>query len=415
MFTRFRTGPMLAAASLALAVSSTAVAKPYKGAELYTPQGYLHGRIEVRMRMARGSGILSTFFTYKDGSEQSGAFWEEIDIEVFGKDNARTWQSNIITGMGTRDTSEQDHTVDVSLADGYHTYALEWTPDYVAWSFDGKEVRRTTGEQVRALTSPQSLRFNTWASDVVEWVGPFDDSVLPQHQFVNWIKYYRYNNGSFELAWQDEFDSLDGSRWSKADWTFDGNRVDFDPQNVTVKDGTLVLSLTREGQTGFTGAVPRDEGTEPGTGAGAGAGGADAAATSSGSGAGGADAAATSSGSGAGGADAAATSSGSGAGGADAAATSSGSGAGGADAAATSSGSGVGGTGTAATTSSGGDGAPGEGGGLGGIVPDDGSSDGGCGCVVAGASATASSWAATLAVGLSAALAMRRRRSRSRR
>ncbi|WP_437805653.1 family 16 glycosylhydrolase [Sorangium sp. So ce1078] len=382
MLTKFRAGLMLAAASLAIAVSSTAIAKPYKGAEVYTPQGQLHGRIEVRMRMARGSGILSTFFTYKDGSELSGAFWEEIDIEVFGKDNARSWQSNIITGMGTRVTSEQVHTADVSLADGYHTYGLEWTPDYVAWSLDGREVRRTTGAQVGTLRNPQSLRMNTWSSDVTEWVGPFDDSVLPQHQFINWIKVYRYNNGNFELAWQDEFDSLDGARWSKADWTFDGNRVDFDPQNVTVKDGTLVLSLTREGQVGFTGAVPRDEDTEPGTGAGAGSGGAGTASASSGGGAGGAGTASASSGGGDGGAGTVSASSGGGAGGA----------------------------GTVTSSSGGGD-APGEGGGIGGTLPDEGISDAGCGCVAAGASATPSSWAAALAVGLSA-LAMRRRRTR---
>ncbi|WP_437475764.1 family 16 glycosylhydrolase [Sorangium sp. So ce1014] len=385
MFTKFRAGLMLAAASLALAVSSTAVAKPYKGAELYTPQGVLHGRIEVRMRMARGSGILSTFFTYKDGSELSGAFWEEIDIEVFGKDNARGWQSNIITGMGTRVTSEEVHPTDVSLADGYHTYGLEWTPEYVAWSFDGREVRRTTGAQVGTLKNPQSLRMNTWSSDVTEWVGPFDDSVLPQHQFVNWIKVYRYSNGGFELAWQDEFDSLDGARWSKADWTFDGNRVDFDPQNVTVKDGTLVLSLTREGQVGFTGAVPRDEGTEPGTGAGAGGATTTTTSASSGGGAGGAATASASSGGGAGGAGGAATAS-------------------------ASSGGGAGGATTASASSGGGD-AAGEGGGIGGTPPDEGASDGGCGCVVAGASSTTSPWAAALAVGLSA-LAMRRRRTR---
>lgn len=390
MFTRVRSGLMLAAASLALAFSSTAVAKPYKGAEVYSSQSYLQGRIEMRMRMSRGSGILSTFFTYKNGSEMSGAFWEEIDIEVFGKDNARSWQSNIITGMGTKVTSEQVHNAGVSLADGYHTYALEWTPEYVAWSIDGREIKRTTGAQVTALKNPQSLRFNTWSSEATEWVGAFDDSALPQHQFVNWIKYYRYNNGAFELAWQDDFNSLDSARWSKGDWTFDGNRVDFDPQNVTVKDGTLVLSLTREGQTGFTGAVPRDEDT------GTGAGGAGTTASSSSSGAGGAETAASSSGSGEGGAATTASSSGSGAGGAEAAASSSGSGEVGA---------------TTAASASVGAGAPGEGGGSDGTMPDDESSDGGCGCVVAGASATTSSWAAALALGLSA-LAMRRRRPR---
>ncbi|WP_437608301.1 family 16 glycosylhydrolase [Sorangium sp. So ce834] len=383
MLMKFRVGAMLAAASLALAVSSTAVAKPYKGGELYTTQGQLHGRIEVRMRMARGSGILSTFFTYKDGSEMSGAFWEEIDIEVFGKDNARSWQSNIITGMGTRVTSEQVHTAAASLADAYHTYTLEWTPDYVSWSIDGVQIRKATGAQVAALTNPQSLRFNLWSSDATEWVGPFDDSVLPQHQFVNWIKYYRYNNGSFELAWQDDFDSVDSGRWGKADWTFDGNRVDFDPRNVTVKDGTLVLSLTREGQTGFNGAVPRDEDTGPGTGAGGG---------------------------GAGGAGTTTSSSASGAGGAETATSSSAGGAGGAGTTTSSSAGGAGGEAPAATSSVG-SGAPGEGGAGGGTTPDEGSSDGGCGVAVAGASATASSWAAALVVGLSA-LAMRRRRNR---
>ncbi|WP_437322643.1 family 16 glycosylhydrolase [Sorangium sp. So ce381] len=392
MFSRVRSGSMLAAASLALAFSSTAAAKPYKGAEVYSSQSYLQGRIEMRMRMSRGSGILSTFFTYKNGSEMSGAFWEEIDIEVFGKDNARSWQSNIITGMGTKVTSEAVHNAGVSLADAYHTYALEWTPDYVAWSIDGREIKRTTGAQVTSLKNPQSFRFNTWSSDATEWVGAFDDSALPQHQFVNWIKYYRYNNGNFELAWQDDFNSLDSTRWSKGDWTFDGNRVDFDPQNVTVKDGTLVLSLTREGQTGFTGAVPRDEDT----GTGAGAGGAGATASSSSSGAGGAEATASSSGSGEGGAATTASSSGSGEGGAATAASSSASGEVGA---------------TTGASASVGAGATGEGGGSDGTMPDDESSDGGCGCVVAGASATTSSWAAALALGLSA-LAMRRRRPR---
>jgi len=33
----------------------------------------------------RGSGLISTFFTYKNGSEASGALWEELDVEALGK------------------------------------------------------------------------------------------------------------------------------------------------------------------------------------------------------------------------------------------------------------------------------------------------------------------------------------------
>src|SRR6187431_3332577 len=82
--------------------------KDYKGAELYSSKTWKYGKIEVRMKMAKGSGILSTFFTYKDGSEIAGTFWEEIDIEVLGKNNAEVVQSNIITN-NPKETSEQLH------------------------------------------------------------------------------------------------------------------------------------------------------------------------------------------------------------------------------------------------------------------------------------------------------------------
>ena len=61
-------------------------------------------------------------------------------------------------------TSEQVYSATSSLADGYHTYTLEWTPDYVSWSFDGVMVRKTEGGQASSLLNAASLRFNAWAS-----------------------------------------------------------------------------------------------------------------------------------------------------------------------------------------------------------------------------------------------------------
>ena len=244
-------------AVLLIAQTGTAEAKAYKGAEVYSRESALYGRMEMRMRMIRGSGLLSTFFTYKNGSEMSGATWEELDVEILGKNDAKTWQSNIITG-NPRVTSEQVHTSPTSLADGYHTYALEWTPDYVSWSVDGTVVRKTEGGQTSSLINAQSLRFNVWSSDVTSWVGAFDEAALPAYQFVNWIKYYRYDNGQFTLDWTDDFEAFDFDRWAKGNWTFDGNRVDFDPANAVVKDGTLILAITTEAETGFSGTVPKD-------------------------------------------------------------------------------------------------------------------------------------------------------------
>ncbi|HEY8941431.1 MAG TPA: family 16 glycosylhydrolase [Cellvibrio sp.] len=251
---------------LALGASLTpslVTAKPYKGAEIFSTDTYLYGRYETRMRVAKASGVLSTFFTYKNGSEIGNTFWEEIDIEVFGKNNATQWQSNIILGS-SRPTinTEQVHSAPASLADAYHTYVVEWTPDYVAWFLDGVEVRRITGTStVTSLTNAQSLHFNLWASESVEWVGAWDDSALPVYQFVNYIDYKAYNATSktFEGGWRDDFDTFNTSRWNKASWSFDTNRVDFAPENVLVKNGILVLALTKENATGYTGTPPADE------------------------------------------------------------------------------------------------------------------------------------------------------------
>ncbi len=225
--------------------------KNYKGAEIYSTEAVLYGRFEMSMKACNGSGILSTFFLYKNGSEQAGVFWEEIDIEIFGKDNAQTFQSNIITDglSGGTTNSEEDHHYIFSLSDTFHIYAIEWTPYYVAWFFDSTEVRRDSTAQVATLVNPQSYRFNTWISSSTGWAGSFNRNVLPQNQYVDWLKFYSYHEDSedtFQLEWEDNFDNFNTQRWSKANWTFDGNLVDFSPDNVTVEDGLLVLSLTDE-------------------------------------------------------------------------------------------------------------------------------------------------------------------------
>ena len=240
--------------------ASHAQSKAYKGGELFGKTDYdlKFGKIEFRMKTARGGGILSTFFLWKDKSEQLTVFWEEVDAEVFGKDNATTWQTNIITGFDPLKSSEQLHSENFSLADDFHTYTLEWTPQYFSWSLDGKEVRKTVGPPATYILNPVGIRLNIWASTSVPWAGAWDDSVLPQYQFVNWIKYYKYENGNFIHDWTDDFDLLNNSQWSKANWTFDGNRVDFVPENVVLIDGMLILCLTKASDLGFNGIVPVD-------------------------------------------------------------------------------------------------------------------------------------------------------------
>ena len=247
-----------------ISVFGIAQNKPYKGGEILSNQQYRYGKMEVRMRSAKASGVLSTFFTYKNGSEKPDTFWEEIDIEIFGKQNSGEWQSNLITGQGNGGAlqrSEGRH-FQSGLGDGYHTYTIEWSPNRVRWLVDGRIIRTTNGGQAGLMRSPHSFRFNIWNPNIPEWVGPFSGNDLPVFQYVNWIKYYAWNGSGFASSptWVDNFNSFDTNRWTKANFTFAENQADFVPANVVVKNGILVLALTRAGQTGFRGTPPADNG-----------------------------------------------------------------------------------------------------------------------------------------------------------
>lgn len=244
---------------LLLSLQSCGVmAKDYSAAEIYTNDSWAYGKYVFRMRAAQASGVLSNFFLWKPDSELASVNWEEVDIEVFGKNGANSWQSNLITTENGWATSEQVHQHDDSFADDYHTFTLEWTEDYIAWYVDGVEQRRSEGGQTDLITNPANLRFNFWASESVAWVGAFDDSVLPLNMFVNWVEYYSWDGENFALDWRDDFDNFDSNRWSKASWTFDANYVDFVPENASVQDGYLVLTMTNSGEEGFAGTVPID-------------------------------------------------------------------------------------------------------------------------------------------------------------
>jgi beta-glucanase (GH16 family) len=222
--------------------------KPYRGGEVFSKDKVLYGKFVMHMKMIKGSGMLSTFYTIRQSSSQNDAYWAELDIEVLGKNNAQTMSTNIITdgagGKLVHSTKEVNR--DFSLADDFHTFTLEWTPKYVAWFIDGVELRRETGAVVNHLNTSQGYRFNSWISCSPGWVGPIERDSLPRYQYVDWIEYYSYNTSTevFTIKWRDDFNSFNTARWSKANWTFDCNEVDFVSENVFIKDGKLVLAIT---------------------------------------------------------------------------------------------------------------------------------------------------------------------------
>ena len=240
---------------------SILIAKPYRGGELRTIDTYRYGRYEVRMKSAAGSGVVSSFFTYRDfwsdgltGSQH----WNEIDLEWLGNHDDKV-QTNLIIQNGW-DLPELVN-LDINPHEDFHTYAFEWTPDYVAFFVDEQMIRWVDNFYADSLYHYQKIMMNIWQPTWVDWVGEFDSDILPVYAFYDWVKYYAYVAGSgntgtdnnFILLWEDDFDSWNTERWQKATHTFDNNNVDFIEDNVVFQYGHMILCMTTPGNTGYNG------------------------------------------------------------------------------------------------------------------------------------------------------------------
>lgn len=234
----------------ALAVSS---------AELYTAASYPYGRFEARARFAAGDGVVSSFFLWKDGSEQTGVFWNELDFEKVAAECRL--ETNPIYGKPAANHTQR-HALALDLCGSFHTYAYEWTPEAAVWLVDGMEIRRDTGATAQAFAENaqqgMQIHLNLWPGDA-SFGGNFSPSILPVHQYVDWVQYSAYENGAFTLAWREDFNgSAVPDGWLTGSWASPKNRSTHSVQNVNFLDGYAVLSLTADDALGPAGAMPGD-------------------------------------------------------------------------------------------------------------------------------------------------------------
>jgi len=230
-------------------------------AELYTSTPYGYGRFEARVRYAAGDGVVSSFFLWKDGSERAGTFWNELDLE---KVNAPCRiETNAIYGNPSTNHNQR-HALELDLCGAFHTYAYEWTPDAIAWSVDGVEIRRETGAIPQAFADNASggmqIHFNLWPGDA-SFGGNFDPAILPVHEYVDWVQFSKYDSGAFTVAWREDFEAASLPQgWLTGNWASQKKLSTHAPENVNFIGGFAVLSLTADNALGPAGAMPGSSG-----------------------------------------------------------------------------------------------------------------------------------------------------------
>ena len=157
---------------------------PYTGAEMQSSNKYGYGRYETIMQPARGSGVVSAFFTYT--GPWFGDPHDEIDIEFLGSDTTKVHFNYFKDGKVIKPATFD---LPFDAADRPHLYAFDWRPDGITWYVDGVPVYATETGDTGVPTHPSKIMFSAWTGkkQMEGWHGPrtFRDGAGAQFNCVS--------------------------------------------------------------------------------------------------------------------------------------------------------------------------------------------------------------------------------------
>ena len=152
-----------------------------------------YGKVEARMKMPRGKGIWPAFWMLGQDIN-SGNPWPnsgEIDImEFLGHDLDTVYGT--IHGPGYSGAGGIGQAFNgPNFADGFHTFAIEWSPSGIAWSVDGNVYQRRTpadlGGRQWVFDKPFFIILNLAVGG--EWPGyPDATTTFPQQFVIDYVR-----------------------------------------------------------------------------------------------------------------------------------------------------------------------------------------------------------------------------------
>ncbi|KAH3662194.1 hypothetical protein OGAPHI_005442 [Ogataea philodendri] len=230
------------------------LAKRFDNPSLRSNFYIMFGKIEVLLKAANGTGVISSFYLQSDDLD-------EVDLEWFGGDGYEV-QTNYFS-KGNTATYDRGgyHKMDDPRSD-YHNYTIDWTSEALTWYVDGQAIRTLTNDSSQGYPqSPMYLMMGIWAGGdssnsqgTIEWAGGstnYDDA--PFSMYIKNLVVVDYSTGS-EYRYGDtsgswtSVDAVDGEvngRQEKADAEFEalvsGDSVDDEDEDdsTTLSGGSL--------------------------------------------------------------------------------------------------------------------------------------------------------------------------------
>ena len=170
----------------------------YTSARLVTAQTFTqqYGHFEARIKVPSGTGMWPAFWMLGHDIT-TGTPWPdcgEIDImENIGSEPSTVHGSLHGPGYfgGNPLTGSYSLPGGARFSDDFHTFAVDWAPDHIAWSVDGQEYSRHTPAETGGNPWPFDHPFFIILNVAVggSWPGPpGGDTQFPQSMVVDYVR-----------------------------------------------------------------------------------------------------------------------------------------------------------------------------------------------------------------------------------
>lgn len=233
----------------------------YTSARLLTNKRFevAYGRVEARIKVARGAGLWPAFWMLGTNLDQVG--WPrggEIDImEFVGRVPNEVFGTLHGPGYSGGQSYGQIYDLGMPVSDDFHVFAVEWQPDTITWFIDGIPFFTATPDdpfmqgKEWVFNHPFYLLLNVAVGGNFGGpVGP--DTTFPQTTSVDYVRVYQAppQPVAFTASFKDDF-----TGWKKISLPLEA----FKNPGGALLDLSAVQSLSFQVPGGMTGPVYLDQ------------------------------------------------------------------------------------------------------------------------------------------------------------
>jgi beta-glucanase (GH16 family) len=160
-----------------------------------TKASWQYGRIEVRAKLPRGRGTWPAIWMLGTNITQVG--WPacgEIDIMEFLGRETNDIHGTVHFAINGQHQSDSSIMKTAKPYEGFHVYAIEWTPDRIDLFFDHTKyhtflIDKAGAGPENSFRKPQYLIINLALGG--DWGGAIEDSALPQKYLIDYVRVYK--------------------------------------------------------------------------------------------------------------------------------------------------------------------------------------------------------------------------------